>query len=64
MKVQRLMREISAFTTRLGAVVFKTVVTSAVVGMVLVSVMHYMGVPIPSTHDLLRGVARLAHNIS
>jgi len=33
---------------------------SMVVGVFLVSVMHYMGVPVPSAHDLLGGLSRLA----
>jgi phosphate/sulfate permease len=39
----------------------KTLVTSLAVGMVLVAVMQYMGVPVPSAHDVLGGISRLAH---
>ena len=39
----------------------KAVVTSLALGLVVVSVMHYMGVEVPSAGDLLRGVSRLAH---
>ena len=42
----------------------KAVVMSVVVGVVLVSVMHYIGVPVPSATDLLRGVSRLVHILS
>jgi len=38
----------------------KAVATSVAVGVVLVSIMHYMGVPVPSAHDLLGGLSRLA----
>ena len=50
----------STFVNGLAGAVVKTVVTSMVVGVVLVSVMHYMGVPVPSAHDLLGGLTRLA----
>jgi len=39
----------------------KAVVTSVVLGVALVAVMHSMGVPVPSAHDLLGGLSRLAH---
>lgn len=39
----------------------KTLVTSLAVGMVLVAVMQYMGVPVPSAHDVLGGISRLVH---
>ena len=42
----------------------KAVVTSMVAGIIVISVMHYMGVPIPSVIDLLRGVSRLAKVLS
>jgi hypothetical protein len=42
-----------------GAVV-KAVVTSLALGMVLVAVMHYMGVPVPRVNDLLGGLSQLA----
>jgi hypothetical protein len=46
--------------TQLGAALVKTVFTSVVLGVVLVSVMRYMGVPVPSAHELLNGISRLA----
>lgn len=64
MRVQRVLKQVSSFLAQLGAALFKAVVTSAILGMVLISVMHYMGVPIPSTDDLLRGVSRLANVLS
>jgi phosphate/sulfate permease len=42
----------------------KAVVTSVVLGAVVVSVMQYMGVPVPSAHDLIGGLSRLAHVLS
>ena len=35
-----------------------------VLGIIVVSIMHYMGVPVPSGDDLMRGVERLAHVLS
>ena len=64
MRIQRVLRQVSSFLAQLGAALFKAVVTSAILGMVVISVMHYMGVPIPSTDDLLRGVSRLANVLS
>ncbi len=64
MKVQRVLKQVSSFLAQLGSALFKAVVTSAILGMVLVSVMHYMGVPVPSADDLLRGVSRLANVLS
>ena len=42
----------------------KAVVTSMVLGVFVVAVMHYMGVPVPSVVELLRGVTKLAHVLS
>ena len=39
----------------------KTVVTSVALGVVLVAVMQYIGVPVPSAHDLIGGLSRLTH---
>jgi hypothetical protein len=50
--------------SQLGVALLKTAVTSAVLGVVLVSVMQYMGVPVPSAHDLLNGISNLAHALS
>ena len=52
------------FMGDLSVAVLKAAVTSVVLGACVVSIMHYMGVPVPSTGDLLRGVSRLAHILS
>ena len=64
MKIRRYLRKVSAFLTQLGAALLKAVLTTVVLGIIVVSIMHYMGVPVPSGDDLLRGVERLAHVLS
>lgn len=64
MKTRRLFRSLSAFFTQLSVATLKAVVTSVVLGVVVVSIMQYMGVPVPSAHDLLGGLSRLAHALS
>jgi phosphate/sulfate permease len=64
MKIRRLFRSLSAFFTQLSLAMLKAVVTSVVLGVVVVSVMQYMGVPVPSAHDLIGGLSRLAHVLS
>jgi hypothetical protein len=64
MKIQRILTHVSLFLTQLGAALVKAVLATVILGVVLVSVMHYMGVPVPSADDLLRGVSRLAHVLS
>lgn len=64
MKTRRLFRSLSAFFTQLSMAMLKAVVTSVVLGVVVVSIMQYMGVPVPSAHDLLGGLSRLAHVLS
>lgn len=64
MKTRRLFRSLSAFFTQLSMAALKAVVTSVVLGVVVVSIMQYMGVPVPSAHDLLGGLSRLAHVLS
>jgi hypothetical protein len=44
----------------MGVATLKAVVTSVAVGVLVVSVMHYVGVPVPSAHDLLGGLSSLA----
>ncbi len=61
MRIRRLTRSVSHFLTQLGAALVKTVFTSVLLGAVVVSVMQYMGVPVPSAHELLSGISRLAH---
>jgi len=60
MRVRRVFRSASTFVSPLFAAVIKALVMSVVVGIFLVSIMHYMGVPVPSAHDLLGGLTRLA----
>jgi len=64
MRIQRYLRKVSKFMTQLGAAMVKAVLTTFILGIVVVSIMHYMGVPVPSSEDLLRGVERLAHVLS
>ena len=64
MQVQRYLRKVSKFMTQLGAAMVKAVLTTFILGIVVVSIMHYVGVPVPSSDDLLRGVERLAHVLS
>jgi hypothetical protein len=64
MRMRRVVRAVSSFLTQLCAALLKAVVTSLVLGLVVVSIMHYMGVPVPSAADMLRGVERLAHVLS
>ena len=64
MRVQRYLRKVSKFMTQLGAAMVKAVLTTFILGIVVVSIMHYMGVPVPSAHELLRGVSRLANILS
>ena len=64
MKIRRLFRSLSAFFAELSLAMLKAVVTSVVLGVVVVSVMQYMGVPVPSAHDLIGGLSRLAHVLS
>ncbi len=63
MRIRRYLRRVSAFLTQLGAALVKALLTTFILGIVVVSIMHYMGVPVPSSDDLLRGVERLAHVI-
>ena len=64
MRIQRYLRKVSKFTTQVGAALVKAVLTTFILGIVVVSIMHYMGVPVPTSDDLLRGVERLAHVLS
>ena len=64
MRIRRYLRKVSYFLTQLGAALLKAVLTSFILGIVVVTIMHYMGVPVPSGDDLLRGVTKLAHVLS
>jgi hypothetical protein len=59
MRIRRFYRSVSAFLTHLGAAFLKALITSIVLGVVVVSIMHYMGVPVPSAHDLLRDLTHI-----
>ncbi|HZI48087.1 MAG TPA: hypothetical protein VFD75_09860, partial [Pyrinomonadaceae bacterium] len=61
MRMRRVVRSVSTFLTQLGAALLKAVLMSMVLGLLLVTIMHHMGVPVPSAIELLRGVSRLAH---
>ena len=54
----------SMFGTNFFGAVIKAVVTSLAVGMVVVSIMHYLGLPVPSAHNLLNGLSQLARSFS
>ena len=64
MRIRRYLRRISSFMTQLAAALVKAALTTVILGIVVVSIMHYMCVPVPSSEDLLRGVERLAHVLS
>ena len=59
MRIRRYVRSVSTFVNNLAGALVKALVVSLAFGVVLVSVMHYMGVPVPSAHDLLGGISRL-----
>ena len=60
-RIRRIFRSVSAFVAPLSVAFVKAVATSAVLGVCVVMIMHYMGVQVPSAYDLLRGVSRLAN---
>ena len=64
MRIKRVVRSASTFLGQLGAAVVKTVVTSIVLGFVVVAVMQYMGVPVPTEHELMGGLEKLAGILS
>ena len=61
MRIRRVFGSVSTFVNGLAGAIVKTVATSIVLGVVLVSLMHYIGVPVPRAADLLSGLSRLAH---
>jgi hypothetical protein len=63
-RIRRFLRSASTFLTNLFGALLKAVVTSLAVGLVVVSVMKYMGVPVPSARDLIGGISRLANVLS
>jgi hypothetical protein len=63
----RLVRSLSASLRHFCAALAKAVITSAVFGACVVIVMHYMGVPVPTPHELLKnfsGLSKLARILS
>ncbi|HET9528056.1 MAG TPA: hypothetical protein VFO99_17910 [Pyrinomonadaceae bacterium] len=64
MRIRQVLRSVSTFVSGLAAAMVKAVVTSMVLGVFLVSVMHYIGVPVPRAADLLSGLSRLADILS
>jgi hypothetical protein len=64
MTIQRFFMKASSFATKLGTALVKALLTTLVVGVFLMTVMHAMGVPVPTAHELLRGVSRLANVLS
>lgn len=46
----------STFGTSFFGALLKVVVTSLAVGMFVVSIMHYFGLPVPGADDLLRSL--------
>ncbi len=64
MRIRRVFRSVSSFVNGFFGAVVKAVVTSLALGVVVVSIMHYIGVPVPSAHELLGGLSRLARSLS
>lgn len=64
MRIRRAFRSGSTFVSQLLGATLKAVITSVALGMFVVSIMHYMGVPVPSAHELLGGLSRLARSLS
>ena len=63
----RLFRVLSAFVQQTLKTVVRTVATTLVFGAVVVSLLHYMGVPVPTAHQLLQsfeGLSKLAKILS
>jgi hypothetical protein len=56
MPIRRAVRSMSTFGSNLVGGIIKAVLTTAALGLVVVSIMHYMGLPVPSAHELLRAV--------
>lgn len=63
-RIRKFLRSVSIFLTNLCGALLKAVVTSMALGLVVVSVMKYMGVPVPSANDLIGGISRLANVLS
>ncbi|HEX3185853.1 MAG TPA: hypothetical protein VHQ94_13715 [Pyrinomonadaceae bacterium] len=63
-RIRRAVRSVSPFVNGLAGAAVKAVATSVALGAVVVAVMHYMGLPVPSGHDLLGGLSRLVRGLS
>lgn len=64
MRIRRALRSVSPFVNGLAGATVKAVITCIAAGVVIVAVMHYMGLPVPSAHDVLGGLSRLARGLS
>lgn len=64
MRIRRAVRYVSTFVSGLAGAAIKAAVTSIIVGVVVVSVMRYMGVPVPDANELLGGLSQLAEVLS
>ena len=68
MQLRRVFRSVSTFVVELAGAILKSIVKAVVTSMVLaalvVSLMHYMRVPVPSADDLIGGLSELARVLS
>lgn len=64
MRIRRAVRSVSTFMNGVAGAAVKAIATSIAAGIVIVAVMHYMGIPVPSAHDVLGGLSRLARGLS
>jgi hypothetical protein len=60
MRIQRVL----TFVSGLARAAVKAVVTSVVLGALVVSLMHYMSVPVPNLYYLIGGLSELAEVLS
>lgn len=63
-RIRRFLRSFLTFLSNLCGALLKALVISMALGLVVVSVMKYMGVPVPSATDLIGGISRLANVLS
>lgn len=54
----RLLGSLSGSVQKTLGVTVRVAVTTLVLGACVVSLLHYMGVPLPSAHELLKGFTR------
>jgi len=55
-------RSFSAIFNRLLGPAVKATVTTLVCGACVVGILHYMGIPIPSAHELIHGFMQVFRN--